>query len=276
MEKQLISQSDLATYSPAALSAWQINFITTTVSQLQSFLDEKIDWFSVDKSYFTKIFGLNSGFLFEVKISLDDIEKNQNRKKVVEEIKKLRNKEIIYEIPLGGEEIKRVNCPIISSIYEYHNGQLSVGISVDALRWLLYYGGNIGLTTYDKKSLLEIKGRYSKGIFLLLSKYYRNIIKKIPISDLMKYLNTPNYSVQKFEEKILEKAFFEINGNPNNRLFFKYNLIWEDDGNYKGGKKGFNTVILKIYDMTNPKSKHAFQHDDFVDRIICRGKCTLK
>lgn len=271
-ELKVIKQSQLVTFCPYKLSSWQINFVTNLVTDLQPYLGKDIDWLTVDRTYFSKVFKLNTNFEYEVEIPLSKIDRNRHGKKVIEEIRKLRTREIDYDIPLENGKNHHVNCLVISTINDYSDGKLTVGISIGALRWMLYYSKNVQLTPLDRKSVLAINGAYSKRIYQFLSHYYRERIKKVLIKDLMYYLQTPEYTVQDFERKILATAFNEINYNENSRLMFKYNLIWEDDGTYTGGKKGFNTVVFKIYDTENPKGFEEFKNDDFVDRIISKQK----
>lgn len=263
MEKELIKQSDSVTFAKYRMSSWQINCLVNIVDNLQSYLDIDIDWGLAEGKEYQQYFKLNKDYEFPVIVQLSKIEKHEHYGEVRKEILKLMSIKIEYDyINDNGDVIHSFLVPFNHIDLPKNCGYVEIKLPIPSLRWILQWCKNTGLTTFDKKSVLSLKGVYAKRIFQILSSFYKERIFKMKIDKLSDILMTPKYSVQDFERFVLRPAFNEMATNQNSRLFFKYKLVSE--GKRKGaGRPKRDTVIFKVYDMNTPESVDEFKTDNF-------------
>ena len=111
-----------------------------------------------------------------------------------------------------------------------------------------------------------MNGVYAKRIFMMLSRWKDKRVFSMKIAVIMNELQTPEYSVQDFERKVLKTAFEEMIRNPNSVLQFKYSLSYTGTKVGKG-KRGFDTVTFKVYDKLSETQMEEFLTDSWSNRI---------
>lgn len=262
MEQNLIKQSDSVTFSKYKMSGLQINALVCVVNNLQKYIDMDINWGKADGKVYSNFFPLNQNLSFETPLLISDIDINYHGSRVISQLKNITEITVTYTyIDNNGKGHKSVFRPF-NHIDIDEDSKITLYLSIATLRWILQWGQQTKLTTFDKKSVLSLRGVYSKRIFQILSSFYKDRIFKMKINELSEILMTPKYSVQDFERKVLQPAQMEMINNPNSRLFFKYKLVTEQKKRGSGRPKR-DTVIFKIYDSNNSKSFEEFKTDKF-------------
>lgn len=263
MEKDLIRQSNSVTFAKYRMSSWQINCLVNVVDQLQNYIDTDINWGVLKGEYYAKYFKFDEDYEFPIEIQLSNIEKYEHYGKVRKELLKLMSTKVEYDyVNDNGVISHHFLVPFYHIEVPKNCGSIIIKLPISSLRWILQWCQNTNLTTFDKKSILSLKGVYSKRIFQILSSFYRQRIFKMKIEKLSEILVAPKYSVQDFERFVLIPAYNEMATNQNSRLFFKYKLTTEEKRKGVGRPKR-DTVIFKVYDINTPGSLEEFRTDNF-------------
>lgn len=262
MEKELIKQSNSVTFSKYKMSGFQINALVCVVNQFQKYIDMNIDWGMSEGKDYVQYFKLNKDFCFEIPLSISEVDINYHGKRVISQLNDITNVTVTYTY-IDDDNISHKS---VLKPFPYvdidENSNIKLSLPIPSLRWILQWCKNTGLTTFDKKSVLSLKGVYAKRIFQILSSFYKERIFKMKIEKLSDILMTPKYSVRDFERFVLRPAFNEMATNQNSRLFFKYKLVSEGERKTAGRPKR-DTVIFKIYDSNISESIEEFKTDNF-------------
>lgn len=93
-----------------------------------------------------------------------------------------------------------------------------------------------------------MNGVYAKRIFMMLSRWKDKRVFSMKIAVIMNELQTPEYSVQDFERKVLKTAFEEMIRNLNSVLQFKYSFPIQVQ---KSGKENEDSILSRLKCMIN-------------------------
>lgn len=262
-KKELSECSNQIPVTKMDLTSWQLNTLLTIIEKLQDKIDFSINWQEISREEIAKRFDLNKNFNFMIKLKLSEVDKYRHGVQVLNEIKRMKQKEVTYELHHIDGKIYRMSTSIIGEQGTNDDGDILIGIPVSGLRWMMErtkFGrdGRMIINTMEAKIL---NGTYAKRVYMDLSANYRNGYFRKNIKELMNEYCTPNYSVQDFEKRILKPAFYEMQLKQT-QLLFKYRLRTLHPSKSRG-RKGYDTVEFKIYDRTKRGVIEKFNSDNW-------------
>ena len=162
---KIIKQPNSVVEARYEYSEIQMNVLTLIISRIQDIMTKNLDNLeNLQRDLFKNI-------VIELDLRLIGII-NDNKYKI-KQINEMRHKDLIFEIKSSDQKNWRMNTSVISGTAEEIGGsRVKIWVNHLALPWLVYYGGGIGFTKFNPKSILSVSSKHSKRMYLLLARYY--------------------------------------------------------------------------------------------------------
>ncbi len=238
---KIIKQPNSVTTSKFQYTELQMNVMTLIINEIQSIMTKNID--NLQKDLFNNI---------NVNINLDLIGKGTKVQKL-SAITDMAKKFVEFKMNVDDTSGWEWEVPIIKGIGKEINGnKVRLVVNELALPWLVYWGGGIGFTKFNPKSVLAVTSKHSKRMYMFLAKYYEmGHLSMMPLSEFRKHLNIEDKYLKSSEIKkwVLEPAKKELSESAD--IWFDYELKTS-----LGSGKTFTHISIEIKgDRINKSAK---------------------
>lgn len=216
-------------------------------ADLQKFIDENIDWISVETV--RKTIPLLDNGNYEVEILPQYVvSKGHSYSGVLETLRKLTEVWIPIKQDSGKEEMF-----IIFNKYRFEDGKYYAQMNIDALRVMMTLKKGF-FSTFHVESFLKLSTTYSMDLFLYLSQNYNRIGKSwtVSLDELKKRVGCPaGYDFEKIKERILEPAQKEFK-KQKTLISFTYSGAYSEASLNKRtrGRRKIDCVAFEIIQNT--------------------------
>lgn len=231
----------LGTYS---LTAWQLDALNLIMDQLQGYMSRSTSL-------------LRKDFIGNLTVRIDSsVIASDDKKKALEQIEKLMDVKFEFwwqskNAPAGTSQIQTKGV-IVNTIHNFvGTPYVDIVINSWAIPALVYIGKGNGAGLSNKRVFLQLRGKYAKRLYNILSAYSDKGMFDYRIDMMRKnFMIPPGYSNATIKRSIIEPAVEEINATDE-KMEISFEFIALDSGG-KGngpkpkGKREFDTIRFKI------------------------------
>lgn len=212
----------------------QMNVLTLIIGQIQNIMTKNLDSLdNLKRDLFNNL---------EIDIDLNLVGGRKDIDYKLREIKALRRRDVDFVVKDKEQENWEINTSLISAVGKKEGKSLvKVWINKHALPWLIYYGGGIGFTKFNPKSILSANGKHAKRMYLLLARYYdyeKNLFYTIDEFKEKMQVGAMYKQWGQLKDKVIEPAFKELKEKSD--IWFEY------EPKNLGKGKGFTHIEIKI------------------------------
>jgi plasmid replication initiation protein len=241
-KKDSLIQPNKVTTASYAYSATEENILTCIMASIQGHLTQ-------EQPIQTDLFGSPI-----VRIRASQVASGKNKYHVINELRKLRKKDIFYSYE-DAEGKKDVETNLISGHTDLADTDfIDVHLAAYSIPYLVYYGKGVGGTIYSKTLALTLQGKYTKRIYKMLKQWEdKGGVPTIDIEDFRHQFNLPKSYKNPYllREKVLDPAKEELNKHGD--ITFEYSLT-------KVKSRSYNTLNIKIFSTKTNKSNDNTDH----------------
>lgn len=228
-KKDSLIQPNKVTNASYSFSATEENVLTCIIGAIQGHLTK-------EKPIQTDLFGSPI-----VRIRASQVASGKNKHHVINELRKLRKKDIFYSYE-DSEGKKDVETNLISGHTNLPDTDLiDIHLAAYSVPYLVYYGKGVGGTIFSKTLALTLQGKYTKRIYKMLKRWEdKGGIPPLDIDDFRQQFQLPKSYKNPYllKEKVLDSAKKELDQHGD--ITFDYSLT-------KVKSRSYNTLNIKIF-----------------------------
>lgn len=233
-------------------TACQENVLTCIVGAIQNHM-------TAEKVIETDLFGNPT-----VTIDAGEVAKGNTKHYVIQELKKLRKKDIDFEWTNEKGEIEEVSTTLIGAIRSVKSkDSIQVEVSKWAIPYLIYYGKGVGGTIFSKSLALTLKSVYAKRIYKLLKQWEdKGGVPPMLLDDFRQMMGIEKKypRPRQIEDRVLTPAKNELDRTGD--ITFEYSLS-------KIKSRSYNYINIKIFGSKKGPSEDPRKWYQFVYAFLC-------
>lgn len=258
IKELMLLQPNNVTFGQYSINGVQENILTTISDALQKHMTR-------EQNVPLDLFGEPY-----VTINCDEAGGYNHKQRVIAEAKDLATKMFSFrwQVP-GKNRTYKTYGVIITDIHDVE-GTNTVVLNFNkwAIPFLVYYGGQIGGTRFDKNVALSLRGDKVKRIYKIICSQRDRTYYEYPIKQFIEDFQLgPSYKPSVIARSILEPAAKKIK-ESNSDVWFDFELTTKYRKPKGGGKQNLDTIVFHIKSTKATQGTDQFKRNETIRRWV--------